>query len=376
MNPSQHQPNDEAPRRAKPHEGPRAFSQKRTPGGLEQRLLARTRRAGFRREDRLVVAFSGGRDSLALAAALRRPRDVIGLEVLLVHIDHRLRAGSGDDAARAADLAAALGLDFQGLVVGAIPQEMHPGVGLEEAARRERYRLLVEAAGEAGAKAIATGHHQQDQAETVLLHLLRGGGVHGAVGMSERAAPVQGSPASDISPELSTPWLWRPMLAESRLTIDEYVALIGLEWIEDPSNADLALRRNVVRNQILPILEAEFPGASAALARYASLAAADDEALEQIVQSALECQVDPGGRLRVASLARHPLAVQRRMIRRWFGDRTGYRDLTADRTDAILDLGSSGRGNRTIEAGGGWTVSLQDGTLRVRRNGMEERDAR
>jgi tRNA(Ile)-lysidine synthase len=166
------------------------------------------------------------------------------------------------------------------------------------------------------------------------------------------------------------------MLAESRLTIDAYVAQIGLEWIEDPSNADLALRRNVVRNQILPILEAEFPGASAALARYASLAAADDEALEQIVQSALEGQVDPGGRLRVAALARHPLAVQRRMIRRWFGDRTGYRELTADRTDAILDLGSSGRGNRTIEAGGGWTVSLQDGTLRVRRNGMDEGDAR
>jgi tRNA(Ile)-lysidine synthase len=323
----------------------------------------------------LVVAFSGGRDSLALAAALRRPRDVLGLDLLLVYIDHRLRADSGDDAARAGDLAAALGINFQGLMVGGKPQEMHPGVGLEEAARRERYRLLFESAEVAGAIAVATGHHQQDQAETVLLHLLRGGGVHGAVGMSERsAAPVQRNPASDISLKHATPWLWRPMLAESRLTIEAYAAQIGLEWIEDPSNADLTLRRNVVRSQILPMLEVEFPGASVALARYASLAAADDAALEQIVRSALMGQVDPGGRLRVAALAGHPLAVQRRMIRRWLGDRTGYRELTADRTDAILGLGSSGRGNRTIEAGGGWTVSLQEGTLGARRNGTDERE--
>ncbi len=302
---------------------------------------------------------------------------MLGVRLTLVHVDHRLRAESGEDAAKAADLAAALEMEFQGLVVPAVPTVTHPGVGMEEAARRERYRLLFDAADEAGAQAVATGHHEQDQAETVLLHLLRGGGVHGAMGMGERtAAPTGvGRTPSDISQEQPRPWLWRPLLREARAEIDTYVAQLGLEWVEDSSNTELGPRRNVVRHQVIPLLETEFAGATAALARYASLAAADDEALEQFVQSALAGEVDPGGRLRAGALRGQPLAVQRRMIRRWFGDCTGSRELTAQRTDAILDLGSSSRGYRTIEAGGGWSVSLHEGMLRARRDDTDEKGA-
>jgi tRNA(Ile)-lysidine synthetase-like protein len=299
---------------------------------------------------------------------------VLGVRLLLVHVDHRLRAESGEDAAKAADLASALGMEFQVLAVPRVPTVIHPGVGMEEAARRERYRLLFEAADEAGARAVATGHHEQDQAETVLLHLLRGGGLQGAVGMGERTeAPTGGGrPTSDISLEQSRPWLWRPLLREARSKIDAYVAQLGLGWVEDSSNTELGPRRNVVRHQVIPLLETEFAGATAALARFASLAAADDEALEQFVQSAMAGEVDPGGSLRAGALRGQPLAVQRRMIRRWFGECTGSRELTAQRTDAILDLGSSGRGNRTIEAGGGWSVSLHEGMLRARRDDTDE----
>jgi tRNA(Ile)-lysidine synthase len=375
MNPSQQELNDGLPGRAE-----RVSGLRKTPTGFEQRLLTRARETGFGRGDRLVVAFSGGRDSLALAAALRRVRDALDINLLLVYVDHRLRSESGEEAVRAAGLAEALGLKFRSLATEAMPHEIHPGIGIEEAARRERYRLLFEAAGDMGARAVVTGHHQQDQAETVLMHLLRGGGVHGAVGMSERtAAPIpmpmlEAEAASDISREHFKPWLWRPLLQEPRAAIDAYVGLARLDWIEDSSNADLALRRNVVRGRIIPILETEFPGASAALARYATLAAADDEALELIAQAAMEGQIDLGGRLATAIFRDRPLGVQRRMIRRWFSNRTGWWELSADRTDAILGLCSPGRGNRTIEAGGGWTVSEHKGMLRARRNVAEERN--
>ncbi len=120
-------------------------------------------------------------------------------------------------------------------------------MGMEEAARRERYRLLFEAATEPGTRAVATGHHQGDQAETVLLHLLRGGGVHGAAGMAEcAAAPFHDAAlVNNISQEKqsvtiarSTAWLWRPLLTEPREVITAYVQGIGLEPIEDQSNVD------------------------------------------------------------------------------------------------------------------------------------------
>src|SRR5215211_2344568 len=120
-------------------------------------------------------------------------------------------------------------------------------------------------------------HHQEDQAETVLLHLLRGGGVHGAAGMAERSPMPfpRPEPPGDISHQNvdNEPWLWRPLLSEPRDVIEAYVAKLGLVPVEDPSNDDTTLRRNVMRLEVLPVLEAHFPGAAAALARYADLAA-------------------------------------------------------------------------------------------------------
>jgi tRNA(Ile)-lysidine synthase len=353
--------------------------------GFEQRLLARARGAGLRRGDRLIVGFSGGCDSLALAAGLRRAQDADGIELRLVHVDHRLRRDSDRDARLAAELAGELGLAYVAVAVPESPAALHPGVGVEEAARRERYRLLAAAGEEFGARAIATGHHLQDQAETVVLHLLRGSGVHGAAAMQERSPLPLGEGQrrrSDISLEMSQAelashgnadvpgreqlWLWRPLLRESRSDIAEYVRQLGLSWIEDASNADQDLRRNVVRHEIMPLLESRFPGASAALARYADLAAADDDMLESLAAAALESQVDPGGQLRVEALHGRPLGLQRRVVRRWLNEATGSREFSAERIDAVLELAISGRGNRTIEAGGGWRIGLVRGRLSAR----------
>jgi tRNA(Ile)-lysidine synthase len=341
-------------------------------------LLARARREGFRDSENLVVGFSGGRDSLALAAALRRVRAVLGVEPVLVHVDHQLRATSHEEAQRAAELAADLGLPFRAVPVSSALRQRAAGVGIEDAARQERYRLLFAVATDLGARAVATAHHEQDQAETVLLHLLRGGGVHGAAGMAERSSsPVSLPPAdspNDISPEVDpgVPWLWRPFLREPRSAIESYVARLGLTPVQDPSNEDPELRRNALRLEILPLLEERFPGAAAALARYAELAAADDALLDQLAANALETISVNETSLDSRALPRQPNAMQRRVVRQWLSSITGSESFSANRIDAVLDLVRGGEGGRAIEMGDGWTVRLQQGMLRVEENRGKE----
>jgi tRNA(Ile)-lysidine synthase len=261
-------------------------------------------------------------------------------------------------------------LEFQAVVVSPSPTDVHPGVGMEEAARRERYRSLFAVARRCDACAVATAHHRGDQAETVLLHLLRGGGVHGAAGMAERSPPpVVSDPSRDISHEdlEPVPWLWRPLLSEPREIIEAYVATLGLVPIEDPSNDDTTLRRNALRHEVLPQLETYFPGAAAALARYAALAAEDDRTLEAIALPILEEGVDPGGRLAAASLQAQPAAIQRRVIRRWLAAATSASMFSAERTESVIALAHSGRGGTALEIGEGWTVRLERGMLRAER---------
>ena len=375
-----------------PSQERRTSTRRRTPHGLEQRVLARARDAGFEPADRIVVGFSGGRDSLALAATLRWAQRTLGIEALLVHVDHQLRETSGEDARRAEALADALGMEIRAVAVATTPIAVHPGVGVEEAARRERYQILFETAIQIQARAVATAHHQGDQAETVLLHLLRGGGVHGAAGMAERAAAPFQVPASvavpvpvpvpdlpglnNISPQRrvsgahAVPWLWRPLLAEPREVITAYVQGIGLEPIEDPSNDDTTLRRNALRHEVLPILEHHFPQASAALARYAALAAEDDRALEEAALSTLGEVIDQGDLL-ATPLGEQPLAIQRRVIRGWLMKVTGSTTLTAERTDAVLALVRAKQGGQSIEIGEGWTVRRERGMLRADKTGSD-----
>ena len=362
----------------RPSERSRVGVTRQTPIGLEQRVLRRAREAGFGRQDQIVVGFSGGRDSLALAGALRWVKRSLGIDVVLIHVDHQLRSSSEEESKRAAALANALDMDFRGFVVAESLAVAHPGVGLEESARRERYRILFEAAVHHGAAAVATAHHREDQAETVLLHLLRGGGVHGAAGMAERAlAPVPLHDISQKSSEIelgSEPWLWRPLLGEAREAIDEYVRGLGLEPIEDSSNEDTTLRRNALRHDVLPLLERHVPGATIALARYAGLAAEDDRLLEEITVSAMAEIVDPGGRITAAALFTQPLAIQRRLVRRWLGTITGSTALTAERTDAVLTLAQAGEGGRAVEIGEGWSVCLERGMLRVDKSGSQQKE--
>jgi tRNA(Ile)-lysidine synthase len=190
-------------------------------------------------------------------AALRRRR---GFRLVAAHLDHGLRPGSAEEAAFCAALCARLDVPFRAGSADVRARAGRERGGLEQAARRERYAFLRRVREEEGAAAIAVAHTRDDQAETLLLRLLRGAGATGLAGMRPRSGD-----------------LVRPLLAASRTEVLAYLRERGLEWREDPSNADAAHRRNRVRHELLPYLEERFnPQVRAVLARTASLLA--DEA--------------------------------------------------------------------------------------------------
>lgn len=323
--------------------------------GLGQRVLARWRQLAAPPSSVVIVGFSGGPDSLALAAVLGRIAPLGGPRPILVHVDHGWRPGSAAEQERASAMAAKLGLPFQRTHLAVDASKQHPGFGLEEAARRERYRILAGAARAAGTDLVALAHHQDDQAETVLLHLLRGSGTAGAAGMREtrRVAVPWWTPATESVAEML---LWRPLLVEPRATVRAFAAETGLAAIDDPSNDDPNYRRNAIRQQALPVLERIVPGAGAALARFAALAAEDEAALAAIAATVLPSAVSDQGELRGSVVAAQPLAVRRRLARGWVAAAGGLSIVTAERTDAMLAMLESGEPGRRLELGDGVTV--------------------
>jgi tRNA(Ile)-lysidine synthase len=227
--------------------------------------------------DGVAVAVSGGADSLALLHALRAlagPRD---WRLAVVTVDHGLRPGSAADAAFVADHAKALGLPVRVCTLGPADLEPHRQAGPEGAARAARYAALWPATDDLGCSWLATGHTLDDQAETVLLQLLRGTGPDGLAGMAVRGGR-----------------LLRPLLGARRADTRACCAAIGLEWREDPTNAGDGPLRNRVRQRLLPLLEELRPGAAQALARTAALAADEREWLDPLVAEALAATLAGG----------------------------------------------------------------------------------
>ena len=245
----------------------------------------------------VIVALSGGPDSLALAAATAFEAPKLGLRALAVVVDHGLQAGSMDVAAAARAQAEALGLEARVVRV-----EVGAEGGPEAAARDARYAALEAAADAAGASAILLGHTLDDQAETVLLGLARGSGAASLQGM----APASGRRI-------------RPLLAVRRATTAAFCAASGLTPWEDPHNADERFTRVRVRERVLPMLEAELgPGIAEALARTAEQLREDTEAFDTMIDETIEDIVEhaeAGIAVSVAALAANPPAIRQRVIR-------------------------------------------------------------
>jgi len=212
----------------------------------------------------VLVACSGGADSLALAAAAAFVAPRLGLRAGGVTVDHGLQPGSGERAAEVAAMLGRLGLDpVRGVAVTVAPSGPP---GPEAAAREARYAALDVAAKEYGAAAVLLGHTLDDQAETVLLGLARGSGGRSLAGMPARRGAYR-----------------RPLLAVRRATTGAACAELGLPAWQDPHNRDLRFARARVRHQALPALEAALgPGVAEALARTASQLRADAECLDEL----------------------------------------------------------------------------------------------
>ncbi|MEH1165773.1 tRNA lysidine(34) synthetase TilS [Micromonospora sp. CPCC 205539] len=266
------------------------------------RVAVRSALTGLPAAGPVLVACSGGADSLALAVATVFVAPRLGLATGLVTVDHGLQTGSAERAEAVATWARGAGFPL----VEAVRVEVagRPG-GPEAAAREARYQALSEAARQYGAVAVLTGHTRDDQAETVLLALARGAGPRGLAGMPARRG-LGGVP------------LLRPLLAVGRDQTRAACAVLGLTPWEDPHNSDPAYARSRVRADALPALvRALGPGVLDNLARTARLVAADNDALDDLAEAALAAARHPEGGLRVPELADLAPAVRGRVLHAW-----------------------------------------------------------
>jgi len=253
----------------------------------------------------VVVAVSGGPDSTALVHGLAAIAHELRLILHVAHVDHGLRPDAGLDAAFVAAMSRALGLEHHQAAVDARTLADHEGLSVEDAARRLRYEFLARVARDVGATVVATGHTLDDQAETVLIRLLRGSGLDGLVGIP----PVRRSGETSII---------RPLLETTREDVESYLRAIGAGWREDSTNRDLAILRNRIRLVLLPALEGYNPGVRQTLARVADLLRDEAEAIDTLAAARIAETLTGDSEIVEVSLERFtrlPAALQRRVLR-------------------------------------------------------------
>jgi tRNA(Ile)-lysidine synthase len=225
--------------------------------------------------DTLVTGLSGGVDSVVLLHVLRRLSCSFGFLLRAVHVNHGLSPNAARWADFCRDLCASMNVPF---AIEQVEVARHRAHGREGAARAARYEAFSRQPG----RLLALAHHRDDQAETLLLQLLRGSGTHGLAAMPGSAW-------------LGEKRLLRPLLAVSRREIVDYARGEGLAWVDDESNEDVALDRNFVRHRLVPALEERFPGASRRIARSASHLAESADLLEVLGTADVEAASVEGG---------------------------------------------------------------------------------
>ncbi len=267
----------------------------------------------------ILLGVSGGPDSLVLLDVLSR----LGFPVIAAHFDHHVRPDSTAEVQVVKQMAQHAGANFVAGEADTAEYADQHHLSLEEAGRSLRYRFLFEQAENLKAQAVATAHTANDQAETVLMHLLRGAGLSGLRGMPVKKLPNLWS--TSIS-------LIRPLLDTSRSEIEAYLNEHALKPIIDPTNADPRWYRNRLRHEALPYLDSLNPGVVGRLVQMARLLGDEDALLEQLTQHAwgtcLDYEGDRAVGLKLEALRELPVALQRRVFRRAVSSlRPGLRDI-------------------------------------------------
>ena len=324
---------------------------KRIEGSVRRQMLDH----GLQAERRLLLAVSGGADSSALLLIVARLAKNLHLQLGVAHFDHGLRGQrvAKNEARFVRGLASSLGLPFYtGSGRGA-------RLASEDAARRARYEFLASVAEREDYGAVATGHTASDQAETVLLHLVRGAGLDGLAGMSAKAAwPFQGHGSLT---------LLRPLLHLSREETLAYCTAAGIEAMEDASNAAPRYRRNRVRNELLPLLRELNPRIDEALVRLADAAREDVTFLRGVASEALIDSPEGSQSVSRHVLAAWPASPRRHTLRLAVAALLGDgRELTQRHLEALERLVLEGKTGDHLDLPRGVTAVLRRDTLELR----------
>jgi len=327
---------------------------------LEQRVLKSIRDAGVLKPgDRVGVAVSGGADSVALLRLLETLRERLGITLAVVHFDHALRGAESDGDARfAVELARAHGLEciLERAEVAAIAAKRK--WNLEDAARRLRYAFFDRVVGEGRATHVAVAHTIDDQAETVLAHLLRGTGPAGLAGIY----PVAGC-------------VFRPLLEFRRQELRKYLRNLGQAWREDTTNLDVSRMRARIRAQLVPLLERDFaPLVAPRLARLARISREEESFWAALVEDRIRALVKAGEGTRtirirdllapldlppygVSDTTAPQRALTERIIRRLYRDMRGEAAApTAERVEQVIRLARESASGKAISLPGGVRV--------------------
>ena len=282
--------------------------------------------------ERVLVAVSGGADSIGWLAILHQVRRRLGIELLAAHVNHALRGADSDaDELCAAEAATRLTVPF---VRCSLAEVLEPGGNLEERAREFRYAALARLAAENGCAKIATGHTEDDQAETLLLRLIRGSGPSGLAAIRPRRDDG----------------VIRPLIECQRADVARVVRELGLEHRHDRTNDDPRHLRTQVRHRVLPLLHELNPAIVGTLARTATLERDDAALIDRWVE---EQGLQRGSRIAVADLLALPAALRARVARRWLEENgIGRRGLTARHLDSVLALTTSSRPSGAVQLPG------------------------
>ncbi len=315
---------------------------------IDARRAARNALAHFEPGDRILLAVSGGADSLLLAAATKLEASKVGIQLHALVVDHQLQNGSGDVAASAQKKLIGLGITEVKVAQVLVSNNSGNG-GMEAAARSARYKALDDEADRIGAVAIFLGHTEDDLAETVLLGLARGSGTRSLSGMAFHVGRYV-----------------RPFLELTRAQVLAACKESGIEFWSDPQNEDSSFARVRVRNEILPRMEKEIgPGISKALARTSRILREDADALDLIAGDLFATLVDPT-QIPIELISELPSAVRKRVIKRAI-EAMGAPTLTAEQIQEVDALIGAWKGQGAVALAGGITVRRDSGRLTLSR---------
>ncbi|MDI6600279.1 MAG: tRNA lysidine(34) synthetase TilS [Thermoanaerobacteraceae bacterium] len=310
--------------------------------------------------DGVVVGVSGGPDSLCLLYVLYNLRETFDLNLYVAHVNHGIRGNEADEDARFVEKTASiLGLPFFILVVNVPEIVKNTGLSSELVGRNIRYEFFNEIALKEGARRIAVAHNKNDLAETFLLHLIRGSGPTGLVGIR----PVNGR-------------IIRPLIEVSRREIEEYLKANNIEPRIDATNYEEIYDRNRVRLKILPYMEELNPGVVDSIARTAALLREDEDFFEDIVlKLSGDCISSEDGRVSVEmqSLLRMQPSVRNRVIRHAVKLAKGdYLNIELKNIEDVVELASKGQTGSRINLPDGLVVEVSYGRIIFRNNEAEK----